>query len=82
MFPHLDIEPVYAWAGTFATTDDGLPFIGPHDDYPRLWFALGYGGSGITFGAIASDLLRDALTGRENPDAGLFAFDRLRRRRA
>jgi glycine/D-amino acid oxidase-like deaminating enzyme len=81
MFPRLDIEPANAWAGTFATTDAGLPFIGPHADYPRLWFALGCGGNGITFGAIASDLLRDALTGRENPDAALFGFDRLRRRR-
>jgi glycine/D-amino acid oxidase-like deaminating enzyme len=76
MFPALDIEPDYQWAGTFATTDDGLPFIGQVPKYPNVWFALGYGGNGITFSVIASTILRDALLGRAHPDAELFGFDR------
>jgi hypothetical protein len=35
---------------------------------------------GITFGAIAAGLIRDALTGRDNPDAAVFRFDRRRSR--
>ncbi len=78
MFPLLEIEPAFSWAGTFATTADGLPYIGQLPQYPRTWFALGYGGNGITFSVIASRLLGDKLQGRPNPDAHLFAFDRRR----
>jgi glycine/D-amino acid oxidase-like deaminating enzyme len=76
MFPALDIEPAFSWAGTFATTEDGLPYIGRVPQYPRTWFALGYGGNGITFSMIAAHLLRDALQVRPNADAHLFSFDR------
>jgi glycine/D-amino acid oxidase-like deaminating enzyme len=31
----------HAWEGLFATTPDGLPYIGAHRDYPRHLFALG-----------------------------------------
>ena len=76
MFPDLRIEPAYCWAGTFATTDDGLPFIGQVAEHPGIWFALGYGGNGITFSVIAAAILRDLLQGRENADARLFSFER------
>jgi len=38
--------------------------------------ALGFGGNGITFSAIAADLLADMLTGKPNDDAALFRFGR------
>ncbi len=76
MFPALDIEPAFSWAGTFATTADGLPYVGQLPQFPQTWFALGYGGNGITFSVIASRLIADALRGQPNPDAHLFAFDR------
>lgn len=28
--PGLELAPAFAWAGTFAETEDGLPFFGPH----------------------------------------------------
>jgi glycine/D-amino acid oxidase-like deaminating enzyme len=74
--PQLDLKPAYAWAGTFATTDDGLPFIGTLNEHPNLWFSLGYGGNGITFSVVAATLLRDHYLGRHNPDAELFGFNR------
>ncbi|HEY7118428.1 MAG TPA: FAD-binding oxidoreductase, partial [Tepidisphaeraceae bacterium] len=76
LFPHLSFEVDCAWAGTFAQTPDGLPYIGPHREFPRGLFALGYGGNGITFGLIAARLLRDRILGINNPDADLFRFDR------
>jgi glycine/D-amino acid oxidase-like deaminating enzyme len=76
LFPTLGIEPAYAWAGTFGSTNDGLPYIGTRADEPHVSFALGYGGNGITFGVIAATLLRDAILGRPSPDAELFGFDR------
>jgi glycine/D-amino acid oxidase-like deaminating enzyme len=76
LFPYAQLELDCAWAGTFAETPDSLPFIGPHADFPRGLFALGYGGNGITFGLIAAQLLRDRILGRANPDQDLFRFDR------
>lgn len=75
LIPELEAEPAYSWAGVFGDTRDGLPFIGPVDD-PDIWYALGFGGNGITFGIIAADILADAWTGTTNHDARLFAFDR------
>lgn len=71
-----EFEVDCAWAGTFAETPDGLPYIGPNPQFPCGLFALGYGGNGITFGLIAARILRDRILGRANGDAGLFRFDR------
>ena len=37
--------------------------------------ALGFGGNGITFSAIAAQLVARAILGIEDPDAGLFALE-------
>jgi glycine/D-amino acid oxidase-like deaminating enzyme len=76
LFPRVRLEVAYAWAGVFGTTPDGLPCIGTIPEHPHTFFALGYGGNGITFSVTAADLVRDWWTGRPNPDAALFAFDR------
>jgi glycine/D-amino acid oxidase-like deaminating enzyme len=76
MFPAIRLEVACAWAGTFAETGDGLPFIGRHPERPNVWLALGYGGNGVTFGAIAAEVIRDGILGRRNPDAALFGFAR------
>ena len=75
-FPAVKLEVVYAWAGVFGTTPDGLPYVGTLPEHPHTMFALGYGGNGITFSAIAATLVRDWWTGLPNPDAAVFAFDR------
>ncbi len=76
LFPDLEIEVAYRWAGTFTNTADGLPYIGTLPAHPHAWLALGYGGNGITFSMIAATLIRDAWLGVANPDAPLFSFDR------
>jgi glycine/D-amino acid oxidase-like deaminating enzyme len=75
------IETQSAWEGLFAMTPDGLPYIGPHRRYPHHWFALGYGGNGMTFGFLAARLLLERWQGVDTQDQALFAFDRLRRGR-
>ena len=35
---------------------------------------MGYGGNGITFSQMASELIRNAIEGREDMDAPLFAI--------
>jgi glycine/D-amino acid oxidase-like deaminating enzyme len=76
VFPEIRIDTSCAWAGTFAETKDGLPYIGTLPDFPHCYFALGYGGNGITFSLIAAEIIRDLFLGRKNSKIGLFRFDR------
>jgi glycine/D-amino acid oxidase-like deaminating enzyme len=76
LFPHAAFRPAYVWAGTFAETKDGLPYIGRLPGRDHVYFALGYGGNGITFGMIAARLLTDLFLQRPNDDAPVFRFDR------
>ena len=71
------IETASAWEGLFAMTADSLPYVGPHRRYPAHWFALGYGGNGMTFGFLAARLLFERWHGVTSPDQTLFAFDRM-----
>lgn len=66
----------FNWAGTFAETADGLPFIGSVKERSHTTFALGFGGNGIVFSQIAGEIIRDAALGNKNPDAHIFAFGR------
>lgn len=76
MLPALKSEPAFAWTGTFAVSQDGLPYIGAWDGFPNGLFALGYGGNGITFGVIAADIIQDLCLGRDNDDARIFRLNR------
>jgi glycine/D-amino acid oxidase-like deaminating enzyme len=79
LYPALaNLEPDYAWEGLFATTPDGLPYIGTHRRYPRHLFALGYGGNGMTFGFMAGRILTRIINGTSRPEDELFSFARSR----
>jgi glycine/D-amino acid oxidase-like deaminating enzyme len=41
LFATTPFKPEFAWAGTFATTKDGLPFIGAIPSRPNSYFSLG-----------------------------------------
>jgi glycine/D-amino acid oxidase-like deaminating enzyme len=73
------IQTERAWEGLFAMTSDSLPYVGPHRRYPHHWFALGYGGNGMTFGFLAARLLLEQWQGGKTRDHALFAFDRMQR---
>jgi glycine/D-amino acid oxidase-like deaminating enzyme len=76
MFPQIPLEVAYSWAGTFGETKDGLAYIGATPDFPNGYFALGYGGNGITYSLIAAEIIRDLLLNKPNRDAEIFRFDR------
>lgn len=76
LFPRIRLEVATAWAGTFGKTTDGLPFIGEHPASPRTWFALGYGGNGITYSLLAAELFRERLTEGTKRDSDLYGFAR------
>jgi Glycine/D-amino acid oxidases (deaminating) len=76
--PDLDLQPTFAWAGTFAETADGLPFFGAHPQHgPRMLFAMAYGGNGITYSMLGAGLLRAQIERRKHPLTQLFGFARL-----
>jgi len=76
LFPNILMEVAYTWAGTFGETKDGLAYIGSIPKLPLCYFALGFGGNGITYSVVAAEMIRDAICGRENTDTRLFRFDR------
>ena len=77
LFPAMTFEVASAWSGTFGTSHDGLPVIGRCPTQPHTWFALGFGGNGITFSIIAGQLIRAGILGEGDPDAELYGFERL-----
>jgi len=77
LFPRIEMEIAYAWAGTFGETTDGLPFIGAHPRRDeRVLFALAYGANGIPFGAIAGEIITSSIVGGYHRYKRTFTFDR------
>lgn len=76
MYPDLPFVPDLAWAGTFGETKDGLPYMGEHPAFPHSYFALGFGGNGITFSVTAAELIRDSLLGNDADELYWYRFGR------
>ncbi|WP_118975009.1 NAD(P)/FAD-dependent oxidoreductase [Taibaiella koreensis] len=76
LFPHIPVHCDMTWCGTFSSTKDGLPYIGAYPGSPNLFFALGYGGNGITFSMIAAQMIRNKLKGVKDERESVFGFDR------
>lgn len=57
------LSAVRAWTGHRAATPDKLPIIGPSDQ-PRVWYATGHEGLGITTALATGRLVADQLLGR------------------
>lgn len=72
----MGVQPHHAWSGVFGETNDSMPMIGRVPGTQRTLAAYGYGGNGITFSALAADLLEAELEERPDPDAAFFALDR------
>ena len=77
LFPDIPVEPAFAWGGTFAETEDGLPWIGASPEHGRrLLFAMAYGGNGITYSMLGAGLVRALVERRKHPLQHVFGFDR------
>ncbi len=76
IYPDIPFEVDMAWCGTFSTTKDGLPYIGSWPGKNRMFFALGYGGNGITFSMIAAQVIKHILLGNDDERIKIFGFDR------
>jgi len=71
-----DIKVAFSWTGTFGETKDGLAYIGESPEWKNCYFALGFGGNGITYSALAGDFLVKLYKGEQPKDLELFRFGR------
>ena len=76
LWPAANVEIEFRWSGTFDTTSDGLPLIGPVPGAKGIYAAYGYGGNGITFSFLAAQLIGDLIAGSTSPLLSDFALDR------
>jgi glycine/D-amino acid oxidase-like deaminating enzyme len=77
LFPRIEMELAYGWAGTFGETADSLPYIGAHPrSDPRVLYALGYGANGMPFSAIAAEVLAATVMGKSHRYLRTFGCDR------
>jgi glycine/D-amino acid oxidase-like deaminating enzyme len=76
LWPVANAEIEFCWSGTFDTTRDGLPLIGPVPRAKGVYAAYGYGGNGITFSFLAAQLIGDLIAGSTSPLLRDFALDR------
>jgi glycine/D-amino acid oxidase-like deaminating enzyme len=77
LYPDISgLLPEYGWDASYARTSDGLPYIGPHRNYPHHLFAFGDSSGGITGAYLASRMfLRHHLDEIEPADRH-FGFTR------
>lgn len=72
------VMPEYAWDIEYSRTIDGVPYFGPHRNYPHHLFAFGGGPSGLGLSfAAARILLRSYQDATEKADEP-FSFVRIR----
>jgi len=77
MYPDISgILPEYGWDAAYARTADGLPYIGPHRNFPRHLFAFGDSSHSVTGAYLASRILLRHYLGELDPADELFAFTR------
>ena len=76
IFPSISFKTEFSWAGIFGSTKDGLPYIGAYRNLRNSFFALGFGGNGITFSQVAGEIIVSLIKGHQNKDADIFSFER------
>lgn len=76
LYPELEFKTEMAWCGTFSSTQDGLPYMGPYKKGEKKLFALGYGGNGITFSMVAAQVLKNIILEKKDDRLTTFGFDR------
>ncbi len=59
----IDLVAMRMWAGHRAATPDRLPLIGPSVDRPRVWWATGHDGWGVTAALATARLIADLYRG-------------------
>ncbi|MGW1901316.1 FAD-dependent oxidoreductase [Streptomyces hirsutus] len=80
MHAHFPVgDTAYRWAAQDNDASDTVPLVGPfHPGAHHVYVATGFGGWGMSGGAMAGQLLASLITGAEPEWAGLYDPRRLR----
>jgi glycine/D-amino acid oxidase-like deaminating enzyme len=73
------LMPEYGWEASYGRTADGLPYVGPHRNYPRHLFAFGDASHSVTGAYLASRILLRHFQGEPETSDEVFGFLRLPR---
>ena len=70
------LPPAYGWDAPHARTADGLPYVGPHRNFPRHLFAFGDSSGSMSGAYLASRILTRHILGDADPADAVFDFTR------
>ena len=70
------LPPAFGWDMPIISTVDGLPWIGPHRNYPFHFFSVAFGWHGEAFGWLAARAAARFFTGQATKDDAGFGFMR------
>ena len=77
LYPDISgLQPEFGWAADYARTAEGLPYLGPHRNFPWHLFAFGDSSHSVTGAYLASRVLLRHFFEEMDPTDGLFAFTR------
>ena len=77
MYPDISgIMPAYGWHFPYARTADGLPYIGPHRNFPHHLFAFGDSSRSVTGAYLAGRILLRHYRNELDDADGAFGFHR------
>ena len=66
----------YSWSGIMASSQTGLPFVGPCDD-PRVFTCAGFTGHGFSWAHGCGNLLADIVAGNPIPSVAKYFNPRM-----
>lgn len=77
LYPEISgVQPAYGWGVGYARTTEGLPYIGPHRNFPHQLFAFGDSSHSVTGAYLASRILLRHYLDELEPSDRAFEFTR------
>jgi glycine/D-amino acid oxidase-like deaminating enzyme len=77
LYPEISgIQPAYGWSLDYTRTAEGLPYIGPHRNFPHQLFAFGDSSHSVTSAYLASRILLRYHLGETDSSDQAFEFTR------
>ena len=77
LYPEISgLQPAYGWSVDYARTAEGLPYFGPHRNFPHQLFAFGDSSHSVTGAYLASRILLRHHLGEIEPSDQAFEFTR------
>jgi glycine/D-amino acid oxidase-like deaminating enzyme len=77
IYPEISgVLPEYGWEAPYALTAEGVPYLGPHRNFPHHLFAFGDASRSVTGAYLASRVLLRHHLGETDPADEAFGFNR------